>query len=170
MNQLRTFLKSVIFTIFVLGIVTFGVSWVLSRIFDQTLDLDIFSWTGIIIFFLGLFVYLSTVFSFFQSQGTPMIFFMKKVKAFFGTEPNSLVSQGFYRFSRNPMYFSVFLMILGLGFVSQYLIVILWSFFFFLLVHLVVVFVEEPHLKEKHGDEYMEYLKSTPRWFGFSKK
>jgi protein-S-isoprenylcysteine O-methyltransferase Ste14 len=45
----------------------------------------------------------------------------------------------------------------GFGFLI-YLVV------FFLLLHLLVVFVEEPMLKQKFGELYEQYCKSVPRW------
>jgi protein-S-isoprenylcysteine O-methyltransferase Ste14 len=46
----------------------------------------------------------------------------------------------------------------------------LWSILMYavtlaVMFHLVVVLVEEPHLLEKHGESYRQYLRSTPRWF-----
>jgi protein-S-isoprenylcysteine O-methyltransferase Ste14 len=30
--------------------------------------------------------------------------------------------------------------------------------------HLVVVVVEEPHLRKRHGASFQEYCRTTPRW------
>ncbi len=35
-----------------------------------------------------------------------------------------------------------------------------------LLVHLGVVRVEEPHLRAKHGQSYQDYCRRVPRWLG----
>jgi protein-S-isoprenylcysteine O-methyltransferase Ste14 len=37
----------------------------------------------------------------------------------------------------------------------------LWTFF-----HFVVVFIEEPHLRTRHGKEYTTYCSRVPRWLG----
>ncbi|MGA3243985.1 MAG: hypothetical protein ABSE41_05155 [Bacteroidota bacterium] len=42
--------------------------------------------------------------------------------------------------------------------------IVLWIFF-----HCVVLFVEEPHLRIRHGEEYSTYCSIVPRWFGFPK-
>jgi len=58
-----------------------------------------------------------------------------------------------------------------------YLLVILSEFFLFgsssstdffvsvvLLIHLAVVYIEEPALEKKFGTEYIDYKKRVPRW------
>jgi protein-S-isoprenylcysteine O-methyltransferase Ste14 len=77
----------------------------------------------------------------------------------------NLVVVGLYRYSRNPMYVSVALILIGwtIAFASRnlatYTIIVLIAF------HLRVVFGEEPWLKRTHGAEWDEYAKKVPRWF-----
>ena len=78
--------------------------------------------------------------------------------------PKVLVTQGLYRFNRNPMYVGIIGVILSeaLFFGSMSLIVyavILWFAF-----HLFVVVYEEPHLRSKFGKAYQEYCLKVPRW------
>lgn len=79
--------------------------------------------------------------------------------------PKELVSAGFYRYVRNPMYVGVLLVLIGH---------FLWFGFWWLLVHtalawlathLFIMLYEEPTLKRKFGAAYEEYLKRVPRWF-----
>jgi protein-S-isoprenylcysteine O-methyltransferase Ste14 len=42
--------------------------------------------------------------------------------------------------------------------------VLILSFLLFLLAHLVVVFIEEPGLKSKFGEDYTNYKKLVGRW------
>ncbi|MBC7842220.1 MAG: isoprenylcysteine carboxylmethyltransferase family protein [Gemmatimonadaceae bacterium] len=78
--------------------------------------------------------------------------------------PMALARGGLYRWSRNPMYIGVLLIVIGwaLGFNSG----ALWAYAGVLLVafHLRVVFGEEPHLARAFGDEWKAYRKRVPRW------
>jgi len=79
--------------------------------------------------------------------------------------PRHLVVSGPYRFSRNPMYIAVVLVLCGwaLGFRSTthavYAVVVMAAF------HLRVVFGEEPWLARRHGESWREYKAHVPRWF-----
>jgi len=77
---------------------------------------------------------------------------------------------GLYRFSRNPMYIAVGLVLFGwaLGFHS-------WSLGIYALVvavafHLRVIFGEEPWLARTHGEKWMQYKRQVPRWVGFCRR
>ena len=78
--------------------------------------------------------------------------------------PTTLVRSGLYRWSRNPMYIGVLLIVIGwaLGFQSA----TLWIYVGVLAIafHLRVVLAEEPFLARKHGDEWLAYRKRVPRW------
>jgi protein-S-isoprenylcysteine O-methyltransferase Ste14 len=80
--------------------------------------------------------------------------------------PQELVVTGLYRFSRNPMYVAVLLVLWGwaLGFrswsLAAYAVAIMVAF------HLRVVFYEEPWLARTHHEKWMDYKTRVPRWFG----
>jgi protein-S-isoprenylcysteine O-methyltransferase Ste14 len=84
--------------------------------------------------------------------------------------PRHLVVFGLYRFSRNPMYVAVFLVLLGwaIGFrsplLSAYALAVLVAF------HLRVVFGEEPWLAKTHGEAWTQYVSEVPRWFGVPRR
>jgi protein-S-isoprenylcysteine O-methyltransferase Ste14 len=77
-----------------------------------------------------------------------------------------IFSSGPYRFSRHPVYISSAIQFLGAGLISQ-------SWFFLglsLLVgisHMYNALVEEKICLEIFGDEYRQYMASTPRWVGW---
>jgi protein-S-isoprenylcysteine O-methyltransferase Ste14 len=75
-----------------------------------------------------------------------------------------LVVRGFYRYTRNPMYTGVIVVLLSeaLFFGSRGLL--LYAVIAFLCFHLFVVFYEEPRLRAQFGDSYSEYVKKVPRW------
>ena len=78
--------------------------------------------------------------------------------------PRHLVTIGLYRYSRNPMYVAVTLMLVGWA-------VCFWSSRFAIYTgivmvgfHLRVVFGEEPWLARTHGAAWDEYKSRVPRW------
>jgi protein-S-isoprenylcysteine O-methyltransferase Ste14 len=78
--------------------------------------------------------------------------------------PKNLVVQGPYRIVRNPMYWSVTLVMLGEAVVFGSLAIAKLTLGFFLGVYLFVLLYEEPALKRKFGSEYEEYCRRVPRW------
>ncbi len=84
--------------------------------------------------------------------------------------PRRLVVTGLYRFSRNPMYIGVNLILVGwaLGFRSRPLAI--YAIGVMLAFHLRVVFGEEPWLARTHGDAWVRYRASVPRWIAFRRR
>lgn len=80
--------------------------------------------------------------------------------------PTRLVVVGLYRFTRNPMYVAV-LMILA-GWAWMYGSLGLWIYFAIVAVafHFRVILSEEPWLARTFGEEWLEYRSRVPRWFG----
>ncbi len=80
--------------------------------------------------------------------------------------PQRLVVRGLYRYSRNPMYLGVLVIVGGwaLGFgswpIAAYAAALATAF------HLRVVLGEEPWLARTHGAEWSAYASAVPRWFG----
>ncbi len=78
--------------------------------------------------------------------------------------PRHLVAVGLYRFSRNPMYVAVILVLWAwaAGFrsapLAAYAAVVMVGF------HLRVVFGEEPWLARTHGDQWTRYRARVRRW------
>jgi protein-S-isoprenylcysteine O-methyltransferase Ste14 len=78
--------------------------------------------------------------------------------------PRHLVTVGMYRYSRNPMYVGV-LMMLG-GWAACFWSPVLATYAIFMLVgfHLRIVLGEEPWLARTHGKQWDEYKSRVPRW------
>lgn len=78
--------------------------------------------------------------------------------------PRHLVVAGLYRYSRNPMYVSVLLILLGWAIsfdvtgLYGYAIIVALAF------HLRVVLGEEPWLARTHGETWDEYVRRVRRW------
>jgi protein-S-isoprenylcysteine O-methyltransferase Ste14 len=79
--------------------------------------------------------------------------------------PMHLVVVGLYRYTRNPMYVAVTLILLGwavsFGFPGLFIYTIIVAVAF----HLRVVLGEEPWLARTHGAQWQEYASRVPRWF-----
>jgi protein-S-isoprenylcysteine O-methyltransferase Ste14 len=119
---------------------------------------------------LGAAVYGWCLFVFLMSGGTPAIFFTRHLRFVLGEEPSKLVRQGLYRISRNPMYVGVLLAVFGQALVFASIRVAFYGAVLWLSFHLVVVFLEEPHLREERGASYDEYCREVPRWLGWHRQ
>ena len=118
---------------------------------------------------LGAFVYGWCLISFLMSGGTPAIFFTRHLRFLIGEEPQKLVQQGLYRISRNPMYVGVLLVVFGQAVLFASSDVLWYGIGAWLFFHLVVVLLEEPHLRRERGATYDEYRREVPRWIGWPK-
>ena len=112
----------------------------------------------------GVAIYAVCLVRFLISGGTPAIFFTRPLRFVLGEEPRRLVDDGLYRRSRNPMYLGVVLSVLGQGILFRSIGVAEYGIGLWMMFHLVVVFLEEPHLRKERGAGYEEYCRSVPRW------
>ena len=79
-------------------------------------------------------------------------------------EPVHLVVRGPYRHVRNPMISGVFCILLGEAAITASTWLLLWSIVFFGVLTAFIRWGEEPHLKKRYGDAYVEYWRNVPRW------
>jgi len=87
---------------------------------------------------------------------------------FFTTAVDKPVTKGVYRFSRNPIYFGMFLIFGGTGIACVSWVFLLLTAVFIILSHIVTV-SEERFCLRKYGDAYREYMNRVPRWMGLPK-
>jgi protein-S-isoprenylcysteine O-methyltransferase Ste14 len=78
--------------------------------------------------------------------------------------PKVLVVRGLYRYTRNPMYLAVVVVLLSESLFFDSLRLLIYAGTVFLAFHLFVIVYEEPHLRTLFGASYEEYSKSVPRW------
>jgi protein-S-isoprenylcysteine O-methyltransferase Ste14 len=75
-----------------------------------------------------------------------------------------IVTEGSFQFSRNPLYFSLLLLLSGIAFLTFSL----WLFFsvpvLFILFMFNAVKPEESYLSQKFGKEYSDYSSKVRRW------
>jgi len=77
-------------------------------------------------------------------------------------------NKGLYRYSRNPMYFASFLILIGAGIASASWVFLLLSIVYIILTA-IFVSAEERFCLDKFGTPYREYIGRTPRWIGLPK-
>ncbi|MPR36296.1 methyltransferase family protein [Salmonirosea aquatica] len=75
-----------------------------------------------------------------------------------------LVIAGPYRFSRNPMYLGVMMLLLGESIFFQSIALGMYSLVIFLSFYIFVTNFEEPRLRKDFGNDYDEYCRKVHRW------
>jgi protein-S-isoprenylcysteine O-methyltransferase Ste14 len=113
------------------------------------------TWLGIAVFLAGFAIMLRCIIQFaLEGKGT-----LSPV------DPTKrLVVKGLYKFSRNPMYVGVILMLIGEALATQssslwvYLTIVFVAFNLFIILH------EEPRLRRDFGQEYSLYKRKVRRW------
>ena len=76
----------------------------------------------------------------------------------------TIVAEGFFRYSRNPLYLSLMLIYSGIAIYANSLWLVFLLPLLFLGLERGVVFREERYLEGKFGDEYLQYKKKVRRW------
>jgi len=110
---------------------------------------------GAAVVILGLSLAISCVLAFgIVGKGTPAPF----------DPPRRLVIRGPYRFVRNPMYVGAIVGLLGASLFYQSLALLGFTAVFALVVHLFVLFYEEPTLARLFGADYDTYRRHVRRW------
>jgi protein-S-isoprenylcysteine O-methyltransferase Ste14 len=75
-----------------------------------------------------------------------------------------LVTTGIYKYSRNPMYLAILMVLIGvsvyLGALSSILILLI----FVIYINQFQIVPEERSLEQKFGDSYRQYAKGVRRW------
>jgi protein-S-isoprenylcysteine O-methyltransferase Ste14 len=104
---------------------------------------------------LGIGIYMRCLWDFAHAgRGTPSPF----------EPPRILVVRGLYRRVRNPLYLGCLAVLLGEAAFFESWSLVRYAAGYFLTVHLLVVFYEEPHLGRRFGKAYDDYRKSVRRW------
>ncbi|MFX0207215.1 MAG: methyltransferase family protein [Candidatus Hodarchaeota archaeon] len=78
--------------------------------------------------------------------------------------PSTLVTTGPYRYSRNPIYLGVVLILLGFAIAFVSITVFIWAIAVFLFFWRFFVRWEEKKLEEAFGGEYLSYKSRVRRW------
>ena len=108
----------------------------------------------------GIFILISIYFA------VSAFFVLIKNKTPFDTSKSTIkiVTDGAYRFSRNPLYLSLLLLLFGIAVLMSSL----WLFFAIPILYILFLFKavkpEERYLSQKFGEEYLHYSAKVRRW------
>ncbi|MCX6276424.1 MAG: isoprenylcysteine carboxylmethyltransferase family protein [Bacteroidetes bacterium] len=75
-----------------------------------------------------------------------------------------LVTSGLYRFSRNPMYVGVMLILIGEALFFQAFGLWIYFLIIFFIFNVFTILVEEPRLLKDFGQDYRIYMEKVRRW------
>jgi protein-S-isoprenylcysteine O-methyltransferase Ste14 len=78
--------------------------------------------------------------------------------------PERFVAQGSYRFTRNPMYVGVLVLIVGQALLLGRELLFVWAGAASLIFQLFLLLEEEPGLRRRFGAAYEDYCARVPRW------
>ena len=114
------------------------------------------SFISIFILSIGILILLNPVLKFKKSKTTINPIKFKKV--------NKLVTSGIYKYSRNPMYLGLLMIVVSSSIFYLNIYSILTPLFFYLWINRFQIKREEVFLTEKFGEDYLSYKKKTRRW------
>jgi len=80
------------------------------------------------------------------------------------SKTTNIIRTGLYRYTRNPMYLGMFLILLGASFYMGTIPSMLAPVVFFLIIDKVFIPYEEEKLLTSFGDLYSEYMTVARRW------
>jgi len=80
------------------------------------------------------------------------------------TESTTLVIQGLYRYTRNPMYVGMEMLLIGLAFYTDTPYGWVVVFIFPIIIHKQFIIKEEQQMVDTFGDDYVKYRGQVRRW------
>ena len=81
-----------------------------------------------------------------------------------GKKPAFVVAEGPYKLTRNPMYLSVTVILLGVSFYIGNIAGFAAPLIFFLMVNRIFIPYEEKLMEELFGEKYLSYKEKVRRW------
>lgn len=153
------FLRNLFFTILQPGLVAGLFPYMILGSPDTAVfkkNLNPYQYTAIFIFAVGLIILFYCI-SMFAIKGKGTLSPADPTK--------KLVISGLYKYSRNPMYIGVMLILIGEALFFNSTSLWIYTAFVFIAFNLFIVLHEEPRLKRDFGTEYQQYLKAVRRWF-----
>jgi protein-S-isoprenylcysteine O-methyltransferase Ste14 len=157
MRKLLVVLKSLLMAGCFVGIGG-AITWQLRRL-DALIPLDLPPWmavVGVLLMAAGA-VLTFACFGLFSASGalSPHAHF---------PDPEAFISWGPYKYVRNPMTKGGWTVLCGWGFYQLSPAILLFALLMAALLHLFIVFVEEPKLERRFGESYREYKRRVNRW------
>ena len=111
-------------------------------------------WIGIVMGFLGFFIF----------TGSALLFRINKTTMIPFQDPSFLITNGIYKYTRNPMYLGMLFVQFGIaiyfGSISPFII----PFLFIPIMNNRIIQHEEVMLKKQFGESYIIFKNSVRRW------
>ncbi len=111
-------------------------------------------WIGMIMGFLGFFIF----------TGSTLLFRINKTTMIPFQDPSFLITNGIYKYTRNPMYLGMLFVQFGIaiyfGSISPFII----PFLFIPIMNSRIIQHEEVMLEKQFGESYMIFKNSVRRW------
>jgi protein-S-isoprenylcysteine O-methyltransferase Ste14 len=151
---ISVFVRNLAFSIVVVGI---GAGWLPWSILEGRTEPSAGAgvWPAAAVIALGLALYLWCVWMFaVVGRGTPGPW----------DAPRQVVVAGPYRWVRNPIYIAAMLVVLGEAWLFLSVPLLIYVAVMAIGFNLFVVFYEEPTLRRRFGDTYVEYRLTVRRW------
>ena len=80
------------------------------------------------------------------------------------SESTTLIKEGFYKYTRNPMYVGMNSFLLGLMLILNNPLNVIFLVIFFFIVRNMFVFKEEVQMEDTFGEDYLTYKRKVRRW------
>ena len=109
-----------------------------------------------IIFLIGAIILINPISKFIKSKTTIDPIKFKKV--------NKLITSGIYKYSRNPMYLGLLIIVISTTILYFNIFSITTPILFYFWINKFQIKREEIFLTEKFGKEYLSYMTKTRRW------
>ena len=109
-----------------------------------------------ILLFIGAIILINPIFKFIKSRTTINPINFKKV--------NKLITSGIYKYSRNPMYLGLLVIVISTTIFYLNIFSITTPIIFYFWINKFQIKREEIFLTEKYGKEYLLYMTKTRRW------
>lgn len=152
--------RTIIYTAIVLGVVLGYLPW-------QVLQLDaaireyldqVLTYCALLLFVLGLLLLFSGAYYLVsRGEGTPLPF----------DPPQRMVVAGPYAYIQHPMALGLLIVAFAEAVWFRSVSLAVYALLLAVVVNLYIVYVEEPGLARRFGEDYRAYHAATPRWFPF---
>ena len=80
------------------------------------------------------------------------------------SESTTLITEGFYKYTRNPMYVGMNSFLLGLMLILKNPLNLIFLIIFFFIVRNMFVLKEEVQMEETFGEDFLTYKRKVRRW------
>lgn len=80
------------------------------------------------------------------------------------SESTALVTDGLYKYSRNPMYLGGVFILIGLAISTCNICALITPFIFFIIMNYMFIPFEEKKMNSTFGDDYIKYKNNVRRW------